>query len=343
MNKRANSGRGAGGLADRSGDAVRLLDLYRTMRRIREVEAALIKLFSDSEVPGFIHLSIGQEGVAAGVMSALLPQDTMATTHRGHGHVLARGLDLDMFFREIMGKAGGICAGRGGSMHVSDMALGIIGANGIVGAGIPIALGSALAHEVKGNSGIAVAFFGDGAMAEGVLHETMNLASLWKLPLLLVCENNGWSEFSPTSRQFVARLQALAAAFGLTYARADGANALEVADAAAGLAQGIRAGNGAAVLECSTKRVRGHYEGDPQKYRDAAELESLSGSDPLLAGGLRLLEYGIPEAELQRADEEILAEVRGAVERARIDALPEFGHALRGVYGVEAGLPTGAA
>lgn len=343
MNTKASSTRRAVSPADGSGDAPRLLGLYRTMRRIREVESALVKLFADSEVPGFIHLSIGQEGVAAGVMSALMPQDTMATTHRGHGHVLARGLDLDMFFREIMGRAGGICAGRGGSMHVSDMALGIIGANGIVGAGIPIALGSALAHDVKGNSGIAVAFFGDGAMAEGVLHETLNLASLWRLPLLLVCENNGWSEFSPTSRQFVARLDALAAAFGITYARADGAHVLEVADAAATLVQGLREGRGPAVLECSTQRVRGHYEGDPQKYRDAAELESLSEYDPLLTARRRLLEHGLASAELQRTDDEILGEVRAAVERARTDALPEFEQALRDVYGVQALLPVGAA
>lgn len=312
------------------------------MREIREVESALVKMFADSEVPGFIHLSIGQEGVAAGVMSALLPQDTMATTHRGHGHVLARGLDIDLFFREIMGKAGGICAGRGGSMHVSDMALGIIGANGIVGAGIPIALGSALAHDVKGNSGIAVAFFGDGAMAEGVLHETMNIASLWKLPLLLVCENNGWSEFSPTSRQFIAKLDSLASAFGLSYGRADGADVLEVADAAARIAQGLRSGQGAAVLECSTKRVRGHYEGDPQKYRDPAEIDGLDQADPLIAGRRRLLDFGMDEAEVQRIDDEIQAEVRSAVERARTDSLPEFEEALRGVYGVVAPQSKGA-
>ncbi len=315
-----------------AGDLERLETLYCTMRRIREVEAALVKLFADSEVPGFIHLSIGQEGVAAGVMSALLPQDTMATTHRGHGHVLARGLDIDLFFREIMGKAGGICGGRGGSMHVSDMALGIIGANGIVGAGIPIALGSALAHEVRGNSGIAVAFFGDGAMAEGVLHETMNLAALWKLPLLLVCENNGWSEFSPTSRQFVAKLEALAGAFGLTYDRADGADVLAVASVAARLAGGLRGGAGPAVLECSTKRVRGHYEGDPQKYREAAEIESLSASDPLLAARGRLLALGASEDRLQGLDTQILAEVRSAVERARTDELPVFEQALGDVY-----------
>jgi len=317
-------------------DRMRLQVLYRTMRRIRETESALVKLFADSEVPGFIHLSIGQEGVAAGVMSALLAQDTMATTHRGHGHVLARGLDLDLFFKEIMGKAGGICAGRGGSMHVSDMALGIIGANGIVGAGIPIALGSALAHDVKGNSGIAVAFFGDGAMAEGVLHETMNLASLWKLPLLLVCENNGWSEFSPTSRQFVARLDALSAAFGLNYDRADGTDVLAVADAAKRICSGLREGKGAAVLECSTKRVRGHYEGDPQKYRDAAELATLDQADPLIAGRKRLMELGMSEIEVQAIDDEIQAEVRAAIERARADVLPDFEQALQGVYGVPA-------
>lgn len=321
---------------DASADVARLRGLYRTMRRIREVESALVKLFADSEVPGFIHLSIGQEGVAAGVMSALLPQDTMATTHRGHGHVLARGLDIDLFFKEIMGKAGGICGGRGGSMHVSDMALGIIGANGIVGAGIPIALGSALAHDVKGNSGIAVAFFGDGAMAEGVLHETMNLASLWKLPLLLVCENNGWSEFSPTSRQFVARLEALAAAFKLTYRHADGSDVLDVATATAQLAQGLREGKGAAVLECVTKRVRGHYEGDPQKYRDPAEIAALSETDPLVAARKQLIAQGVAEAEVQDIDGEVLTEVRGAVERARTDALPEFEQALRDVYGVPA-------
>lgn len=343
VNAKAAGVRTPGAATGKSQPEARLLGLYGEMRRIREVENTLVKLFADSEVPGFIHLSIGQEGVAAGVASALLPQDTLATTHRGHGHVLARGLDLDLFFREIMGKAGGICAGRGGSMHVSDMALGIIGANGIVGAGIPIALGSALAHDVKGNSGIAVAFFGDGAMAEGVLHETMNLASLWKLPLLLVCENNGWSEFSPTSRQFVARLEALAAAFGLRYAQADGADVLQVADRAGELAVGLRAGQGAAVLECSTKRVRGHYEGDPQKYRDAAEIESLTQSDPLLAARARLLAQGIAESELQRIDDRVAAEVLGAVERARADVLPDFEAALRDVYSQSAAAAPGAA
>src|SRR5699024_3486411 len=163
--------------------------LYRRIKLINQVEVSLITLFADGEIPGIIHLSLGQEVSAVGLCANLTDADTLATTHRGHGHVLARGLDLELFYKEVMGKAGGVGGGRGGSMHVADMRLGILGANGIVGAGIPIAAGSALAHQVKQNNGVAVSFFGDGAMAEGVLHETMNIASLWKLPLLLVCEN----------------------------------------------------------------------------------------------------------------------------------------------------------
>ncbi len=309
-----------------------LLALNRTMLLIRSVEESLIKLFSDSEVPGFIHLSLGQEAVAAGVMAALDGRDTMATTHRGHGHVLARGLDLDLFFREIMGKAGGICGGRGGSMHVADMRLGILGANGIVGAGIPIALGSALAHSVRGSGGVAVVFFGDGAMAEGVLHETLNIAALWKMPLLLVCENNGWSEFSPTALQFAAQLKDLAGAFGIPHTQVDGSDVEAVAGAAAALVGEIRTGAGARVLECSTHRVRGHYEGDPQKYREAAELAAAAAADPLKHARKALLARGVKAQALDAAVTEIEAQVQAAIARAREDVLPEFEAAFADVY-----------
>lgn len=309
-----------------------LLALNRTMLLIRTVEESLIKLFSDSEVPGFIHLSLGQEAVAAGVMAALDGRDTIATTHRGHGHVLARGLDLDLFFREIMGKAGGICGGRGGSMHVADMRLGILGANGIVGAGIPIALGSALAHSVRGGGGVAVVFFGDGAMAEGVLHETLNIAALWKMPLLLVCENNGWSEFSPTALQFAAQLKNLASAFGISHTQVDGSDVEAVAGAAAALVGEIRTGGGARVLECSTHRVRGHYEGDPQKYREAAELTAGAEADPLKHARKALLARGVKAQALDAAVAEIEAQVKAAIDRAREDVLPEFEAAFADVY-----------
>jgi len=309
-----------------------VLGLYRTMLLIRHVEESLVKLFSDSEVPGFIHLSLGQEGVAAGVMFALDARDSMATTHRGHGHVLARGLDLDLFFKEIMGKAGGVCGGRGGSMHVADMQMGILGANGIVGAGIPIALGSALAHQVRGTGGVAVVFFGDGAMAEGVLHETLNIASLWKLPLLLVCENNGWSEFSPTALQFAAKLEDLAAAFHIPHKLVEGNDVSAVADAAALAVKSLRTGAGAQVLECVTHRVRGHYEGDPQKYRDAAELSASIEADPIQRTRAALLRAGQQASSLDAMEQEVLASVQAAVGRARADVQPEFEAAFADVY-----------
>lgn len=307
----------------------RLTSLYRTMSLIRHVETALTRLFANSEVPGFIHLSIGQEAVAAGVTSAMLPQDSLATTHRGHGHVLARGMDVTGFMKEIMGREGGLCKGRGGSMHVADLSLGILGANGIVGAGIPIALGSAMAHQVRKTGGMAVAFFGDGAMAEGVLHETLNMAALWKCPLLLVCENNGWSEFSPTSRQFAATLEKLAGAFGAGYVKVDGNDVLAVAEAAAQAAAQLRAGNGPFVLECMTTRVRGHFEGDAQKYRDAGELESVHELDPLIASRSRLQSLGVDTGVIDHA---IDAEVDAAVALARADALPALERAIQDVY-----------
>lgn len=307
----------------------RLQSLYRTMSLIRHVETALTRLFANNEVPGFIHLSIGQEAVAAGVASALQPQDTLATTHRGHGHVLARGMDVTGFMKEIMGREGGLCKGRGGSMHVADLSLGILGANGIVGAGIPIALGSAMAHQARKTGGVAVAFFGDGAMAEGVLHETLNMAALWKCPLLLVCENNGWSEFSPTERQFAGRLEPLAAAFGASYAKVDGNDVTAVADAAAQAGVLLRAGKGPFVLECMTTRVRGHFEGDSQKYRDAGELESVHEHDPLTAARAQLQAM---QVDTQGVDAELAALVDAAVEAARADALPVLERAIQDVY-----------
>jgi len=318
--------------AARSGDRAQLAALYRTMALIRAVEQALSRLFADGEVPGFIHLSVGQEAVAAGVASAMLPQDTLATTHRGHGHVLARGIDVTGFFKEIMGRAGGLCQGRGGSMHVADLSLGVLGANGIVGAGIPIALGSALAHAARGTGGAAVVFFGDGAMAEGVLHETLNMAALWKAPLLFVCENNGWSEFSPTSRQFAGTLEGLAAAFGIEWTRVDGNAATAVAAAAAVSLDAVRAGHGPRILECITHRVRGHYEGDPQKYRDPEDVALGSARDPVEQARAALIAAGASAEDVAAADREVAAVVEHAIDAARADPLPSFEAAAGDVY-----------
>ena len=305
--------------------------LHRTMLRVRSTEAALARLFADGEIPGFIHLSFGQEAVAAGVCAALQPQDTLATTHRGHGHVIARGMDLERFFKELMGRAGGQCGGRSGSMHVADMSLGILGANGIVGASVPLALGSALAHQVRKTDGIAVAFFGDGAMAEGALHEALNMAALWQLPIVFACENNGWSEFSPTARQFKGTLAGLAATFGIRHETVDGNDVGATALLARAAAAHARS-KGPVILECLTARVRGHYEGDPQKYRSEDEKKSLGARDPIELSSAVLLEAGVTSKQIGEMADEAETMVSAAIEAARADALPDFDAALADVY-----------
>lgn len=309
-----------------------LAELYRSLLLIRRSEEQLSALFADGQIPGFIHLSIGQEAVAVGVVSQLRSDDTVASTHRGHGHALAKGLSLDGFFAELLGKEAGLCKGRGGSMHVADMSVGMLGANGIVGAGSAIALGSAIAHKTLGRDAIAVAVFGDGSLAEGLLHETLNIASLLSLPLLCVCENNGWSEFSPTHRQISFTLEKLAAAYGIRYVSADGGDVLAVRDAARPLIEAIRQGSGPIVLECSTKRVRGHYEGDAQKYRDAGEIEGLGEFDPIRIAAARLIASGVADKELAEIAAGVDAEIAAAVSFARECPEPDFEAARADVY-----------
>ena len=301
-----------------------LLALHRTMLLIRRSEETLRDLFAAGEVPGFIHLSIGQEAVPAGVSASLAASDTVASNHRGHGHAIAKGVDLPGFFAEILGRDSGVCRGRGGSMHVADMAVGMLGANGIVGAGLSIALGSALAHATRGTGAVAVAFFGDGALAEGLVHETFNLAALWRLPLLLVCENNGWGEFLPTTRHLAFGLPGLAAAYGIPHRAVDGNDVVEVAVAARETVAAIRAGGGPAILECATTRVRGHYEGDAQKYRDPEELAALGARDPLRRAEAALRARDVTEEALAALADDVAQAVAAALATARAGAEPDF-------------------
>ena len=313
------------------GDATQLLTLYRRMQLIRQAEQKLGELFADGEIPGFIHLSIGQEAIAVGVGAALTDQDTLASNHRGHGHTLPKGVDLDLFFLEIMGKAEGLCKGRGGSMHVADLSVGMLGANGIVGAGIPIAVGSALAHQVRKTGGIATVYFGDGALAEGVFHESLNLAALWKLPVLFVCENNGWSEFSPTHRQFNAPVTKLAEVFGIHAEKIDGGDVQLVSDTAMRLVAAARAG-APQLLECITFRHRGHFEGDPQKYRETQELEDARKQDPLVRAEIALRLAGVSDTQIETVRSEIKARVEQAVAKGRAGTDPTFESTLDDVY-----------
>jgi acetoin:2,6-dichlorophenolindophenol oxidoreductase subunit alpha len=315
-------------------DVAKLLKWYADLLLIRRAEERLISLFADGEVPGFIHLGIGQEAVSVGIMSALTPADTIASTHRGHGHALAKGMPLNGFFAELMGKEAGLCLGRGGSMHVADMSIGMLGANGIVGAGSSIALGSALAHKTLGRDALAVAFFGDGALAEGLVHECLNLAALMRLPLLFVCESNGWSEFSPTSKQIAFCLEKLAIAHAIPYQRVDGNDVEAVGTKAGELVAGIRAGSGPRVLECMTNRVRGHFEGDSQKYRSTQELGALPANDPIRIILERMAIAGVSNDEINEIAQDTDLKIEAAIAAARSASPPDFERAAKDVYTV---------
>jgi len=311
---------------------LKLLALYRTMLRIRRVEERLSALFADGTIPGFIHLSIGQESVPAAVSSHLTHADTVAITHRGHGQALAKGINLDAFLAEMMGRASGICQGRAGSMHIADASVGMLGANGIVAGGIPIAVGSALAHQLDGQGNIAVPYFGDGAIAEGVFHESLNIASLWNLPCLFVCENNGWGEFSRTDDQFAGSLKALAATYNMDYRFIDALDVLQVTKLVGKMVGAVRKTSRPALLECKVTRHHGHYEGDPQKYRPEEELNNLSERDPVVHAHQQLISAGVTSGELTELDQQIQTEIDASVARAMAADPPQFHQAAAGVY-----------
>lgn len=306
--------------------------LYRQMLLIRRAEERLQKLFADGDVPGFLHLSIGQEAVAVGISSVLGVADTVSSNHRGHGHALAKGVSLSGFFAEILGRADGVCRGRGGSMHVADLSIGMLGANGIVGAGMPITTGSALALKMKGAGNIAAVYFGDGALAEGVIHECFNLTSLWSLPVLFVCENNGWSEFSPTERQLATSLERFSAAFGIAFASVDGNDVVAVADQAGKFVNQMRDMPSPRVIECQTTRIRGHFEGDPQDYRNKEEMSMMSERDPIARARSQLLAEGLSDVWFEQLHAGVDSEIDVALKLAQGSPEPTSDSLVADVY-----------
>lgn len=299
-------------------DVGTMVELLRTMIRIREFETAAGKLMAEGKLPGFLHLSIGQEAVAAGVCDALESDDYMTTTHRGHGHCIAKGGELDRMMSELFGRADGYCKGRSGSMHIADPTLGILGANAIVGAGIPIAVGAALTAQVRSSGHVAVAFFGEGAVAEGTFHESMNLASLWKLPVIFVCENNLYAELTPVSVHLKPeRVSDLAGPFRIPGVTVDGNDILAVREAALDAVERARAGHGPTLLECLTYRWHGHFEGDPQRYRTPNEVEEWKARDPIELWVKALTEAGIAPSEIAAIKRAAAKEVDAAIEHAQ--------------------------
>ncbi len=291
-------------------DRETLLDLHRRMLEIRFFEDEVQRLFVQNLVRGSTHLCQGQEAVAVGACSALRPGDTMTCTYRGHGAVLAMGAPLDRSLAEILGKAHGLCAGKGGSMHLTDFSVGALGSFAIVGAHLPITVGAALTAQYRGTGGVSLAFFGDGTTNIGAFHEALNLAAVWKVPAIFVCENNLYGEYSPVaSTTRVPRLADRGASYAMPSEQIDGNDVLAVRETVAAAAAPARAGEGPTLIEALTYRQKGHSRSDPGAYRPAGELERWLERDPILLFERALGEHGVVSPEE-------LAGVRAEAERA---------------------------
>jgi TPP-dependent pyruvate/acetoin dehydrogenase alpha subunit len=314
-------------------DRVTLLGLHRTMLTIRLFEQRVAREFRTGEIPGFVHMYVGEEAIAAGVCANLDVRDYVTSTHRGHGHCIAKGCDLRAMMAEIYGREDGLCRGRGGSMHIADFSRGMLGANAIVGGGIALATGAGLASSVRGSGEVAVAFFGDGAANQGVLHESLNLAAIWKLPVLYVCENNGFAESTPAAyATSVADVASRAIAYGIPGVVADGADVGAVYTAARTAVERARAGHGPTLLEVKTYRFMGHFEGDPDRYRDDEDRRVTRENDALEKLRGELLGDGVAEDELEGIRAELEAAIAEAVEFALASPFPDPAEVDRFVY-----------
>src|SRR5438067_2750539 len=299
-----------------------LLEMHRRMLVIRGFEERVAALYRDGEVPGVVHLSIGQEASAVGACWPLRMTDVITSTQRGHGHCIAKGLDPFAMFAELMAKEQGANRGRGGSMHIADPSIGIFGANGIVAAGVPIAVGAAAAADLRADGGVAVAFFGDGAVAQGAFHEAVNLAAVWKLPVIFFCENNGYAEFSPAATQHAAPLERRAAGYGVGYLAVDGNDVVATASVMHEMVEATRSRGGPAIIEATTYRWHGHYEGDPQRYRSTDEVREWEARDPLVVHARRLDSEGVTDDVLKAMTSSVADELDDAVATARGLAQP---------------------
>lgn len=312
-----------------------LLDAYRAMRTIREFEERLHVDFGRGDIPGFVHLYAGEEAAAVGIMMHLHDRDRIASTHRGHGHCIAKGVDIDGMMAEIYGKVTGSCAGKGGSMHIADLSKGMMGANGILGAGAPLACGAALAARKLGHDGVGITFFGDGASNQGTVLESMNLAAVWNLPVIFVVENNGYAEstsvdYAVASDSYVDR----ATGFGMPGITVDGLDFFAVHEAAGEVIRRAREGGGPSLLECKMVRFFGHFEGDAQTYRAPGEIDdNRANKDCLKLFTAKVIEAGVIEAgELSRIDEEVARSIDDAVQKAIAAPLPAAAELTTDVY-----------
>ncbi|MGH3586873.1 MAG: thiamine pyrophosphate-dependent dehydrogenase E1 component subunit alpha [Pseudonocardia sp.] len=311
-----------------------LLDAYRVMRTIRDFEERVHDEFAGGDIPGFVHLYAGEEASAAGVCAHLDGRDAIASTHRGHGHCIAKGVDVKEMMAEIYGRATGSCRGKGGSMHIADLSKGMLGANGIVGGGPPLICGRALASKYQGEGGVAVAFFGDGASNQGTTFESLNLATVWNLPAVFVAENNGYAEATSSSWSVASdNIADRASAFGMPGVIVDGFDFFAVHEAAGEAVARAREGGGPTLIEMKFTRYFGHFEGDQQRYRGKEVADARERLDCLTRFRTRVTEQGLVSAErLDAVDAEVAQLINASVDEAKAAPKPGAEDLLTDVY-----------
>jgi pyruvate dehydrogenase E1 component alpha subunit len=300
--------------------------LYKDMYKVRVLESTLEKHFMEGKIPGFIHICTGQEAVAVGVCSLLRKDDYILSTHRGHGHCVAKGMNLRKLMAEIFGKSHGCCGGKGGSMHLVDFERGVLGTNGIVGGGIPMSVGVGYSIKMRKEDRVVVCFFGEGASNEGAFHEALNMASLWKLPIIFACENNLYAELTPQSVHMrIENVSKRSEAYDMRGFSVDGNDVLEVVNVTMVAIERARKGEGPSIIEYKTYRHSGHYVGDPQKYKPKEEIEFWFDNDPVKNYRKYLNERcGVDEKELRDLELNVEKEINDAVEFAMSDEIPDL-------------------
>ena len=317
-------------------EAKKMVELYQTMLRIRRFEEKVIDLYARQLIPGIVHLYIGEEAVATGVCANLKDSDYITSTHRGHGHCIAKGGAMRHMMAELYGKSTGYCHGKGGSMHIANIDLGILGANGIVPSGMPIGGGAALSIKMRGTDQVAVSFFGDGGANNGMFHESLNLAAAWKLPVVYVCENNQYA-ISVASKRVgsIEDLYLRKAAYGIEGYKVDGNDVLAVYEAAQKAIERARGGGGPTLIECKTYRWRGHYEGEANRtytYRTKEEIEDWMKKCPIDRFKKVLLNEKVDKSEFERIEKDIQKEIEGAIKFAEESPFPRAEDALKDLY-----------
>jgi len=312
----------------------KLTTMYRKMLEIRFFEEKVFELYGQNLVPGTIHLYAGEEAVAVGVCSALEKEDYITSTHRGHGHCIAKGADLKRTMAEILGKKTGYCKGKGGSMHIADFKIGMLGATAVVGAGLPIAVGAGLSTKLRGTDQVVACFFGEGASNQGTFHESINMTSIWKLPVIFVCENNLYAMGTRQSRVMaIENVADRATAYGIPGVVVDGNDVLAVYEATQKAVERARKGEGPTLIECKTYRLKGHSRVDSAKYRPKEEVEEWLAKDPIKRFKEKLLQTNaMTESEIQQIEKEVSDDIEEAVKFALESPYPAPEEALEDVY-----------